>query len=371
MNRDLIEQLLNESESSVLDFKESQYPFEKASDEQKSELLKDILAFSNAWRRSDAYIMIGVKEVKGGRSIVMGIDAHIDEAKIQQFVNIKTNKPLLFSCVATKFEGKQLAIIKIPIQEKPVYITKDFGSLKKEVVYIRRGTSTAIASPDEIYKMGLSSAEAQIRAIADFEFGDKSNQVGLGTSLAIECSYNEVEAEPQLQPDSKNSLFSPIKLDIYNEPKYKDYAEYVVKAGLLRPILFVIRNTGDNLLENAKLKINFSKDDNLILSDRFPECPMRKMLYILPNISIGREVFVYRRKNDSEVKFNIGNIQPKDMVWSDQLFVGSKSNTIINCSALLFADNLPNPVSKRLEIKIDVERRFVSAKDIQKMMTNG
>jgi predicted HTH transcriptional regulator len=67
-----MEELLNEEEGSTLDFKLEQYPFQKASDEEKSELLKDILAFSNAWRRADAYILIGVQEVKGGRSIVKG-----------------------------------------------------------------------------------------------------------------------------------------------------------------------------------------------------------------------------------------------------------------------------------------------------------
>jgi hypothetical protein len=372
MNHDLIERLLNESESSVLDFKESQYPFEKASDEQKSELLKDILAFCNAWRRSDAYIMIGVREVKGGRSIVTGIDVHIDEANIQQFVNTKTNKPLLFSCSVTEFEGKQLAIIKIPIQERPVYLTKDFGLLKKEMVYIRRGTSTAIASPDEIYKMGLNSSEAQTRAVADFEFGDKNNQKGLGTHIRLNGFYNEVEPEPQKDSGSVNSLFPVIRLSIYDEPKYKDYAEYVFKAGFLSSIRFVIRNTGDVLLENARLKMDFPKDDNLILRDRLPECPMSKMIpYLLPNISLGREVFIYRRNDYSEVRFNIGNIQPKDIAWSDELYIGFKASAIINCSALLFADNLPNPISKQLEVKIDVERRFISAKDIQKMMTNG
>ena len=65
-----MEKLLNEDESSALDFKRDQYPFEKASDEQKSEFLKDILAFANAWRRTDAYILVGVEDVKGGRSNV-------------------------------------------------------------------------------------------------------------------------------------------------------------------------------------------------------------------------------------------------------------------------------------------------------------
>jgi hypothetical protein len=52
----LLERLLNEAESTALDFKQSQYPFENASKEQKSELLKDILAFANSWRRTDALL---------------------------------------------------------------------------------------------------------------------------------------------------------------------------------------------------------------------------------------------------------------------------------------------------------------------------
>ena len=43
MDKSLIEALLYEDESTTLDFKREQYPFEKASDGYKSELLKDIL----------------------------------------------------------------------------------------------------------------------------------------------------------------------------------------------------------------------------------------------------------------------------------------------------------------------------------------
>ena len=48
MNAVLMEELLNEDESATLDFKRDQYPFDNATDEQKGELLKDILAFANA-----------------------------------------------------------------------------------------------------------------------------------------------------------------------------------------------------------------------------------------------------------------------------------------------------------------------------------
>ena len=57
MNITLFEALLFEEESETLDFKRDQYRFDNATDEEKSELLKDILAFANAWRRADAYIL--------------------------------------------------------------------------------------------------------------------------------------------------------------------------------------------------------------------------------------------------------------------------------------------------------------------------
>jgi predicted HTH transcriptional regulator len=112
MNDALFERLLYEEESPTLDFKKEQYRFAKASDEDKSELLKDVLGFANAWRRSEAYILIGVEEVRGGRSNVVGILAtdHLDDHALQQFVNNQTNRPILFHYEAFGFEGKQAGL---------------------------------------------------------------------------------------------------------------------------------------------------------------------------------------------------------------------------------------------------------------------
>ena len=67
MDDALFERLLYEEESDTLDFKRDQYSFAKAADEEKSELLKDILGFANAWRRAESYILIGVEDVRGAR----------------------------------------------------------------------------------------------------------------------------------------------------------------------------------------------------------------------------------------------------------------------------------------------------------------
>jgi hypothetical protein len=158
MNDDLMESLLHEEESSALDFKRDQYPFVGATNDEKSEPLKDVLACANAWRRATAYILIGVEEVKGGRSIVHGVAQHLNDNDLQQFVNSKANRPVQFSYEAFPFEGKQVGVIIIPCQKRPFLLSNDYGKLKKQTVYTRQGSSTNPASVDEVARMASADA---------------------------------------------------------------------------------------------------------------------------------------------------------------------------------------------------------------------
>ena len=156
------ERLLYEEESPTLDFKRDQYPFAKASEEEKSELLKDVLGMANAWRRSEAYILVGVEDVRGGRSIVHGISAadHLSDHSLQQFVNNLINRPVRFGYEAFGFEGKQVGIIRVEQQPRPFYLKQDYGKLKKNEIYVRHGSSTdptKPATPDEVAQMGHGS----------------------------------------------------------------------------------------------------------------------------------------------------------------------------------------------------------------------
>jgi predicted HTH transcriptional regulator len=112
MDDALFEQLLNEEESTTLDFKKETYRFVKASDEDKAELVKDILGFANAWRRSEAYILIGVEEVRGGKSRVIGIPVadHLDDHSVQQFMSALTDHPVRFRYEAFGFEASRSAL---------------------------------------------------------------------------------------------------------------------------------------------------------------------------------------------------------------------------------------------------------------------
>lgn len=156
----LLDDLLYRAESETLDLKRDQYPFANASEGAKGELLKDILAFANAWRQETAFILIGVDEAKGAKGKVVGVSHHLEDSDLQQFVNSKTQRPIEFSYEAAVLEGKDVGVIRIPVQARPFYVRRRYGVVEKNSVYLRRGSSTAVAMPDEVARMGATNAPA-------------------------------------------------------------------------------------------------------------------------------------------------------------------------------------------------------------------
>ncbi len=160
---DQVEAMLHAGESATLDYKSQQYKFIGATDKEKSQLLKDVLAMANAGKDVDAHLLIGVKENPGSRAIIVGISVsdHIDDSRLQQFVNGKTNVPVDFAYHALEIDGQSIAVITIArAQRRPIYIDKAFGDVDEMKVYVRRGSSTAVATPDEIAAIG----EARVRS---------------------------------------------------------------------------------------------------------------------------------------------------------------------------------------------------------------
>lgn len=260
IDNSLIDMLLYGEEGVDLDFKRDQYKFLKASEDEKGELLKDILAFANSWRRSDAFILIGIKEVKAGRSKVYGINDKLDDAQIQQFVNSKTNIPLTFSYRNMDFESKCIGIIHIPIQPRPLYLKKDFGKLKKETVYIKRGSSTEIAKLDEIAKMGNSLFEIeQSEPLLEVFFAEIERRMLLAdtysiSSLILNTPKKKDIPDYELPPSRQHGLVN-FELERANYSYYKELTAFTKQHRLYSPINFAIKNTGSSVARDVRLEI--------------------------------------------------------------------------------------------------------------------
>jgi hypothetical protein len=152
--------LLQRSEGDALDFKRENYPFSGGTDEEKSELLKDILCLSNARKETDAYIIIGVEEKYGRAVSIGGVTPTLNDNDVQQFVNTKTNRPVSFGVEHVRHDDKLLTVIRVNRdQTRPIFLRRGYGRLKGNVVYVRHGSSSDEASPDEISEMVRADME--------------------------------------------------------------------------------------------------------------------------------------------------------------------------------------------------------------------
>lgn len=284
MNHHLFEELLHEEEGPSLDFKREQYRFNSCDDEARSELLKDILAFANAWRRSDAYILIGVEEVKGSRCIIIGISNQLDDANLQQFINSKTQRPVNFSYEAFLVDGKSVGIIRIPPQKRPFFCRKNYGKVKANEVYIRRGSSTALADPDEIAIMGEAVAVTELKEpTLDLEFADITLRKALGVNPSLKSEFLEPLTAPKRQYPP--FMMTPEVLEVLSDNGYRDkLIKHVASTAPFVSIGFRIHNSSHFPALDVRVELSAEKEDGLFYWTKMTiPFPLQKLISTFPD----------------------------------------------------------------------------------------
>jgi hypothetical protein len=366
----LIDILLYGEEGVDLDFKRDQYKFTKASDEEKGELLKDILAFANSWRRSDAFILIGVKEVKGGKSEVIGTTEKLDDAQIQQFVNSKVQKPITFSYRNLDFKKMHIGVIHIPIQNRPFYLKKDFGNLKKETVYIKRGSSTDVAKLDEISKMGAATFLSEDRyPVLEIYFADKKNREILPNTLSTFSLVLKTARQKDI-PDYKGNQRRPawgysFDLEHTNSEYYRELTKFTTLHRLISPVNFAIKNSGATVANDVRVEIKIQDPKNIMKAldeydmPKVPKpsySPLHDINYRVQGIGTSHDLTVKRVSNYWLIETGVEKVQPQSTAWIEScLYIGALETVEFCIETSIYSDNLPEPTTKKLLIKIESE----------------
>lgn len=363
MDASLLENLLHQEESSGLDFKRDQYKFDKATDEEKGELLKDILAFANSWRQSAAHILIGVKEVRGGRSAVFGVTEHLLNRNLQQFVNSKTNRPVEFTYNPMTVEGQQIGVITIPVQPRPVFLTKSFGGLRANVVYIRRADTTAEANPDEVFRMGAASSEEAAPALA-WEFGDLETRVCSGSSArltGVVLGIPQKDSLPKYGKPTSTAFGLPISPfdSMTNREFYRDFADWLCAKLLLQPVGVVVHNQSRVAAVNAVLTLRFPSSGVFAVDGgSFPAEPSTMRVPALGGLGPQSSVTATRYGDHYEVRVELGTIPPGLSAWAEEpFFLGSRESMELAVAVTISAENVPEPIRQCGTLEILTEQR--------------
>jgi len=374
MDPSFLESLLYQEESATLDIKREQYLFAKANHAQKAELLKDVLAFANAWREIDAHILIGVEEVRGGRSIVRGINSsdQLLDRNLQQFVCSKTNRPVSFSYAPFALDGgAEIGVLTIPLQERPVFLVSDFAHLKANVVYIRRGSATHEASPDEVISM-RSTAPPLGQPALELDLADLRTRHKFGPTIQVEPRILELperNAIPLCGPEPTTLFGTPIDImeSMRNRDYYRDVATYIQAEASQCSIGLAVTNSSTTVAENVVVTMQINADDNITLIDS-GSIPLFPLQDRTPNVRFSRKeprVDVATYGTTYEIKVQIGTVQPGTTGWSPEPFyVGSTKPYTVPITVTLSANNLRIPVLKTVHIYLDPQFSRLDLQDI-------
>lgn len=141
----IFENLLNNPESSILDFKRELYDFSNV--DSTAKFIKDVISFSNTIRSTSAYIIFGIKELNGVLDLI-GLDSGIDDSILQNKIKDSVFPRPIFSYSPIIYREKLFGLIEIPIHkyDLPIIPSKQLKGLSVGKVYYRNGTSNTEAT---------------------------------------------------------------------------------------------------------------------------------------------------------------------------------------------------------------------------------
>lgn len=150
VNSDDFRNLCARREGPQLDFKESFY---ENSDVGNAEFAKDIMAIANALTMgTTGHILVGVRETsdKTGEVIGCTLANWVTDANLHQKARSFLNRLPPFSLHTLEVDGFTVAAITIEAGQRPFFPLRDKGPLRRNIAVVRLGSSTDVASPDEI-----------------------------------------------------------------------------------------------------------------------------------------------------------------------------------------------------------------------------
>lgn len=384
-----------ENESSVLDFKATQYRKEKHVD-----LIKDIIAMANVNNKEDKFIIVGVNLKSNGERDILGIsDEFVDDAIYQQLVNKNVEPEINFSYCPYKYQSVMVGIFHIHNNINPPYmLKKDYKTLNEGDSFIRKGSSQEritrkdidlfysqkFAQKDFSKNVNLVFKDSEdkkifIPVLSDLEYPSDNarNQI-----LKIIKEKEEVlkktkdenfpslaflysnSYKPILGLDSyKNRSISTLNENLLNLKKdYKNsdlYYQFETKANQIN---LTIINSSNEYIEDASIEICIKKSDGLIVANTIysaPSASSRWRFYDMdesswdklnyPSVKETNENYTIVEDLDV-IKHHV----PKDAFKVPiRLFVSDEyTNDKITLKAKIFGKNLFQPLEYELDIII-------------------
>ena len=242
-------------------------------------------------------------------------------------------------------------------------------------MYLRRGSSTVEALPDEIARMGQAVSDSlKLQPILVPRLAtssDWSNLIEAESFEAVHLNSLEIKSLPDYSPPAPTDLSGRTVYSFgrTNSDFFRERAEYWRFCAKLRPIRFAVRNEGTAIASGVKLTTQVADPTHSLEfqlgSDR-PKQPRRERLPIdylgfnrpVPMNHVGPDIEILKTSAGWTICAYFGKIQAKDTkLTSEHLFMGMARSGSIELRVVIFADEISNPVSSLLSLNFVVSER--------------
>lgn len=216
----------------------------------------------------------------------------------------------------------------------------------------------------------------------EIEFSDPKTGELLGAEVNLEADFLDVTDIDSI-PDYSSSQsdddgeIKKIFRKSENRDYYRQYVEYVVKKSMYKNIGFSLKNNGVIGARDIFIDMDISIEGEvveLISNDRLELKAPKKDRDGSFSISLddfgalaSERLQLEGSGKDWNASFEIRALQPKRTVKSRQQFVvGAASDCLINVSAKIYADILPEPLIQTLKINLSVNTIKVRSSEMLK-----
>ena len=267
-------------------------------------------------------------------------------------------------------DGLDIGVVAIPVQERPVWLRKQFGKLASNIVYIRHGSATSIATPDEIAAMG----EARVRRpppTLTLEWADLTQR----RPLPVPCTLRPVILDPLL-PESVFGSQPSHYFSVLQEPMKDPFAPSPEQAishacwqACLCTLGMVLRNRS-TVMGKRVLFAGSVKGSGSTHVREWTDRPRigNPLDYLTPTVLNQSRVDPCVDDHDDRysVTVDFGDIRPGDDIWTTSpLLLATGISGTVELKGELRADNLPEPIACTLPIEFDVSRRPMERDDVE------
>jgi hypothetical protein len=399
--------LLNSTETNRVDYKRKM-GFKNGTDQQKANLLKDVLAMSNATHGDDGYLVFGVEHSLTGNEII-GVEESdsVDNSRLTNYINSKTNKDIEFYYYEYVIQDKKIGILTIKPDGYVRYVTETICGTRDNAVYYRNNDTNAIMSPSEIADRAIMKIRPELDVYLlcednDGKFSQSTKIVvqdlllnddsvaGIARRLSSRLSkdqvaqlqerYKELFGDPWSRlSDEQKKIFTQMTSPNVPENKeelMRDHFEYRKKLAKLKKVCIAAHNNGRHLASNCSILIDVPKIDSNIRALADLDLPSEPKKYTGFSSSQSFVVSNWSRagKNKSEItdcgdhyliRLHLGTIQCGDYQITNYFYIGSEISDTIVCPYEVYYDESGGPTKDEFELIFIVEQETITYSKIR------